>query len=410
MRRRFVVAVLCGLALVAASCKSSDSASEGTEGGTLTFGAALSLTGELNREGGLTKEGYEYCKQVVNDKGGIEAGGKTYKIDITYQDDKSEPDVAAQLVDKFNDDGIKFVLGPYGSSSTEAAAAVTERNQQLLVSSAGADDAIYSQGYQYIFGVLSPASEYLATIVKGVADLAKPTPKTVAVLSADDGFSKTAAKGGAAEAEKQGMEVVGIEYFPEGATDVSSSLTKIKPDDPDLILGSVHLEEGVAIIKQSAELGISPSGGFGETVAPPTPDFAETLGKNADYTLGSSQWTVETEGEDEFFGTAEDYATGFETAIGHEPEYHNAEATAACLAMVLAIEKAGSTDPTEVRDAMAELDTSSFFGPIRFDEEGKNVYKPMLVIQIQKGKVVTVWPQSEGTKPLQWPAPSFEQR
>ncbi|MFN2488906.1 MAG: amino acid ABC transporter substrate-binding protein [Actinomycetota bacterium] len=410
MSRRWVIAVLCGLALVGASCKGSGSASGGTEGGTLTFGAALSLTGELNREGILTKEGYEYCKQVINEKGGVKAGDKTYKIDITYQDDQSEPDVAAQLVDKFNDDGISFILGPYGSSSTEAAAAVTERNQQLMVSSAGADDAIYAKGYQYIFGVLSPASEYLATIVKAVADIAEPKPQTVAVLSADDGFSKTAAKGGAAEAEKQGMTVVGTEYFPEGATDVSSSLTKINPEDPDLILGSVHLEEGVAIIKQSAELGIEPSGGFGETVAPPTPDFAETLGKNADYTLGSSQWTVETEGEDKFFGTAEDYATGFQQAVGHEPEYHNAEATAACLAMVLAIEDAGSTNPTEVRDAMAGLDTQSFFGPIRFDEEGKNVYKPMQVIQIQKGKVVTVWPQSEGTKPLQWPAPSFEQR
>jgi branched-chain amino acid transport system substrate-binding protein len=410
MSRRPIIAVLCGLALVAIACKGSGSASEGTEGGTLTFGAALSLTGSLNREGVLTKEGYQYCKQVINQKGGVKAGGKTYKIDITYQDDKSEPDVAAQLVDKFNDDGIKFILGPYGSSSTEAAAAVTERNQQLLVSSAGADDAIFSKGYQYIFGVLSPASEYLATIVKAVADMAEPKPQTVAVLSADDGFSKTAAKGGAAEAENQGMEVVGIEYFPEGATDVSSSLTKIKPSDPDLILGSVHLEEGVAIIKQSAELGVNPGGGFGETVAPPTPDFAETLGKNADYTLGSSQWTVEAEGEDRFFGTAEDYSAGFEESIGHEPEYHNAEATAACLAMVLAIEDAGSTDPTEVRDAMADLDTSSFFGTIRFDDEGKNVYKPMQVIQIQNGKVVTVWPKTEGTKPLQWPAPSFEER
>jgi branched-chain amino acid transport system substrate-binding protein len=409
MNRRWVGVTLCALALLA-SCKGSEPATGGTQGGTLTFGAALSLTGELNREGILTKEGYEYCKQVINKKGGVKAGDKTYKIDITYQDDKSEPDVAAQLVDQFNDKGIKFILGPYGSSSTEAAAAVTERNHQVIVSSAGADDVIYSKGYRYIFGVLSPASEYLATIVKAVADIAKPEPKSVAVLSADDGFSKTAAKAGAAEAEKQGMTVVGIEYFPEGATDVSSSLTKIKPEDPDLILGSVHLEEGVAIIKQSAELGISPSGGFGETVAPPTPDFAETLGKNAEYTLGSSQWTVQSEGHDKFFGTAEDYARGFEQAIGHEPEYHNAEATAACLAMVLAIESAGSTDSAQVRDSMADLNTSSFFGTIRFDEEGKNVYKPMQVIQIQNGHPETVWPKAEGTKPIEWPAPSFDER
>jgi branched-chain amino acid transport system substrate-binding protein len=410
MRSRYFVVIACLSMLVLAACKGSAEGSSGVQSDTIRFGAALSLTGQLNREGILTREGYQYCEQVVNAKGGVQAGDRSYDISITYQDDKSQPDVAAQLVDQMNDDGIKFILGPYGSSSTEAAAAVTERNQQLMVSSAGADDKIYAKGYQYIFGVLSPASEYLATIVKAVADIARPQPQTVVVLSADDGFSKTAAQGGAREARKRGMDVVGMEFFPEGATDVSSSLTKIKPDDPDLILGSVHLEEGVAIIKQSQELGINPSGGFGETVAPPTPDFVETLGKAAEYTLGSTQWTTESEGQDDRFGTAKDYAKGFRAEFGHDPEYHNAEATAACLAMVEAIEAAGSTDATEVRDAMAGLDISSFFGRIKFDDQGKNVYKPMQVIQIQRGKPVTVWPKSEGSKPLKWPTPPFDQR
>ena len=77
---------------------------------------------------------------------------------------------------------------------------------------------------------------------------------------------------------------------------------------------------------------------------------------------------------------------------GHRTDYHNAEATAACLALVLAVEKAGSTEPNKVRDALAGLDTDSFFGRIKFDQSGKNIYKPMSVIQIQDGKAVTVWP------------------
>ncbi len=407
MTRRFVILVCCAL-LLAGACKGSEGEEAGAQGSTLQFGAALSLTGQLSREGILTKDGYEYCKQVVNEEGGVEVGDKTYDLDITYQDDKSTPDVAAQLVDQMNDDNVKFILGPYGSSSTEAASAVVERNGQLMISSAGADDTIYEKGYQNTFGVLSPASEYLATIVKAVSDIAQPKPKTVAILSADDGFSKTAAEGGAAQAEEEGMEVVATEFFAEGSTDVSAQLTKVKPLNPDLILGSVHLEEGVAIIKQSEELGINPAGGFGETVAPPTPDFIETLGPAAEYTLGSSQWTPETEGEDELFGTAEDYAEGFEAAFGDTPEYHNAEATAACLAMILAIEDAGSLEPEAVRESLANLDTESFFGPIKFDENGKNIYKPMQVIQIQDGKPVTVWPSAEGE--LKWPAPPFNER
>jgi branched-chain amino acid transport system substrate-binding protein len=408
--RRILALLSCAL-LLGAACRGiggDEEEAAGVRGDTLRLGAALSLSGQLSREGVLTKEGYEYCQQVINEKGGVSVGDTNYKLAITYQDDKSTPDVAAQLVDQMNDDGIKFILGPYGSSSTEAASAVVERNGQIMISSAGADDKIYAKGYQNTFGVLSPASEYLATIVKAVAEDADPKPETVAILSADDGFSKTSAEGGAAEAEAQGMEVVATEFFPEGATDVSAQLTKVKPKDPDLILGAVHLEEGIAIVKQSRELGIEPAGGFGETVAPPTPDFSETLGDAAEYVLGSSQWTTKTEGEDEWFGTAQDYADGFEAAFDHAPEYHNAEASAACLAFVLAIEQGGSVEVDSVRQALIDMDENSFFGKIKFDDQGKNIYKPMQVIQIQDGEPVTVWP--EGDAAMKWPTPPFSER
>lgn len=379
-------------------------------GDRLTVGAALSLTGKLSREGVLTKEGYEYCAEVMNDKGGVAVGGTKRPLEIAYQDDQSTPDVAAQLVDRFNDQGVKLLLGPYGSASTEAAAAVVERNGQVMVEGAGADNKIFAKGYRQLFAVLSPASEYLASIVKALAEEAKPKPQTVAIVTADDGFSKTATEAGRAEAERQGMRVVAVETVPSGTTDVSAALTKIKAKAPDLILGSVHLAEGIAIVKQAKELGVNPAGGFGITVAPPTPDFVKTLGRAAEHVLGSSQWTPETQGRDDRFGTAADYAAGLARRFGHDPEYHNAEASAACLALVMAVEQAGSTEPGEVRDALADLDAESFFGRIRFDEEGKNATKPMSVIQIQDGKAETVWPRSGGSKPLRWPTPPFHAR
>jgi branched-chain amino acid transport system substrate-binding protein len=104
------------------------------------------------------------------------------------------------------------------------------------------------------------------------------------------------------------------------------------------------------------------------------------------------------------FGTAKDYATEFKQRFGEDAEYHSAEAAAACLALVLAVEKAGSTDPAKVRDAIAGLKTESFFGPIKFDATGKNADKPMSAIQIQNGKPVTVFPEEQAKVPLKWPA------
>lgn len=404
-RSTALVATLAAAALVATGCGSKGSGGGGGGGGnsdTITFGAALSLTGSLAREGQLTKEGYQLCQQKVNAKGGIDVGGTKKKLNIKYQDDTSEPDTAAQLVDQFNDQGVKLMLSSYGSANTEAQAAVIERNGQVMADSAGADDSIFQQGYKRTFAVLSPASEYAASMVKAIHDLAQPQPKTIAFLSADDGFSKTGAAGGVATAKKFGYTVVGPKFFPEGSTDVSSSLTKVKGAQPDVIIGTVHLEEGVAIVKQSHELGVKPAG-FGETVAPPTPDFAKTLGDQAEGVLGSSQWSETTTGSDKYMGTAKEYAADIQKEFGHAPDYHDAEASAACLAMVLAIEKAKSTDPDAVRDAMAGLDTESFFGHIKFNDKGQNVYKPMSVIQIQNGKVVTVWPKDAAEADLVWP-------
>ncbi|MEK6192557.1 MAG: amino acid ABC transporter substrate-binding protein, partial [Chloroflexota bacterium] len=344
------------------------------------------------------------CASRINEKGGVKVGDKSYKIAITYRDDKSEPDTAGQLVDRFNDQGIKLVLGPYGSSSTEAAAAVIEKNKQVMVEGAGADDKIFEKGYTQTFAVLSPATQYAAAMVRAAAELAKPKPKTVVLLTADDGFSKTVTEGGEAEAKKQGMEVLATESFPEGATDVSSALTKVRGKNADLVLGSVHLEEGIAIIKQAGELGVKPAGGFGETVAPPTPDFVKTLGDSAEGVLGSTQWVPQVKGEDKYFGTAADYAKDYKAKFGRDPEYHNAEATAACLALALGLEKAGSTDTQKVRDAVAGLDEETFFGPIDFNKQGENEAKPMSVIQIQGGKPVTVWPKEQAESELKWPA------
>ena len=403
-RLRGCIALVLVLGVTACGSKGAAKTETGKVTGTLSLGASLSLTGSLAKEGGLTKEGYELCAKVVNDKGGVPVGGKKLKLDIQYQDDTSKPDTAGQLVDQFNDKGVKLILGPYGSATTEAAAAVIERNGQVMLDSSGADDKIFTKGYKRTFAVLAPASQYAASMVQAISDLASPKPTTLAFVSADDGFSKTVTKGGMDRAKQLGLQVVAEEYVPNGTSDVSSALTKIKPKNPDVIIGSVHLAEGIAIVKQAAELGIKPKGGFAETVAPPVPDFAKSLGSLAENVLGSTQWTKETSGRDKWFGSATDYNSTFLAQYGgRDPQYHNAQATAACLAFVLAVEKAGTVDPDAVRDQVAKLDEKTFFGVLRFNAAGQNVSKPMAVIQVQNGKPVAVWPKDSAEATMKWP-------
>ncbi len=140
-------------------------------------------------------------------------------------------------------------------------------------------------------------------------------------------------------------------------------------------------------------------------MAPPTPDFAKTLDDRRPKACSARpSGPSKTAGSDKWLGSAQDYAATFAKQFNNrEPEYHGAEATAACLAFVLAVEKAGSTDPNKVRDTLAGLDEQTFFGPLKFNEQGQNVTKKMAVIQIQGGKPVAVWPTDSAQGAMKYP-------
>jgi branched-chain amino acid transport system substrate-binding protein len=77
---------------------------------------------------------------------------------------------------------------------------------------------------------------------------------------------------------------------------------------------------------------------------------------------------------------------------GHVPDYHPIQSTAALQVYYNAFRKVGGFDPQKVRDAIAETDIVTAYGPIRFNDKGQNIAKSMSVVQIQDGKPVVVYP------------------
>lgn len=412
MVRRASVSLLVLLAAAAAACGGGGGGS--TSGSTITFAAPVSQTGAFGQAEGLyTLQGYKFCVQSLNAKGGITFGGQSHQVALQTQDDQSVAATSAQIVDGFNDKGYKLILSPYGSAATIGVAPVVERNGQVMVDSNGADTAIFSKGYKATFGVLSPSSTYVTTIIDALSALS-PAPKTVAIIAASDGFSQHAAEQGVKEAQAKGITVVpsASAYTTStkvnaNVTDVSSALIAIKGTNPDVIIISAHLNEAVAAVKQASELGVKPNMGFAATVAPPTPAFISALGKSSENVLGSTQWVPQITASDGLFGSAQQFLTNFTNTFGWattQYPYQAADAAAGCEAMSLAIQKAGSTDPAKVRDALAGLKADTFYGHIEFDATGMNTNKPMYMIQIQNAAFVTVYPSNLASKQAIWPA------
>jgi len=163
-------------------------------------------------------------------------------------------------------------------------------------------------------------------------------------------------------------------------------------------------------MQQAKELGVNPKG-FGFSVGPSVPDFESTLKGDANFVMGGTQWTpaLKYTGDD-LFKTPAAYNEMYKTAFGYEPAYQSADATACGVAFVKAIETAGSTDPDKVRDAIAKLNFTSFYGMIKFDDRGINVEKPMAVEQWQNGKRLTVWPTQVAEAKALWPMAPLSSR
>jgi branched-chain amino acid transport system substrate-binding protein len=380
----------------------------------ILLGAAVSETGKYATNGEFTQNGYDIAVARVNEMGGIKIGDKTYTLEVKYYDDESEAARAAELAERLIDqDGIKFILGPYGSPITAAMAPITEKYSVPMVEGNGASRSIFTKGYRHVFAVLSTSDQYLSSAIDLAAEKAKeegrdPASLRIALAMGDDNFSQDVRAGILFAAAKYGMRAVIDDKLPDAFTDMSATLAKVKALKPDVLLVSGHEKGALTAARQIAEQQVDVP--IIAMTHCDSADIAGQVGAGAEYTLCAAQWAPSLTYKDGWFGTAADYAKDYQAQYGVEPPYQAAESTASVLAFVDAFTRAGSVDPAAVRDALAETNMETFYGPIDFDETGKNIGKPMVMLQVLDGQYKVVAPTKWATEKFVYPRPTFASR
>ena len=369
--------------------------------GTVRIGAALSETGKYAVEGKDSRQGYDTWLRGVNEvRGGIEIGGERYRAEIVYYDDESDADTAANLVQRLIDeDGVDFLLGPYSSSLTTSTSAIAEAADVIMVEGTGTSDTMFERGFENLFLVATIASDYTRS---GIEALAASGARTAVIAHEDTSFPTAVAQGAVRHLEANGIEVLAVETYPKDVQDVSAIMTKFRGLDPDVFVGGGHYNDAVLFVNSAKELDFRPNGML-ITVGPSNPKLAAELGADLDGVLGPTQWEPVMAYEGPYFGSAGEYADYYESLWGERPVYQAASATAAALALHLAVEAAGSTETAAVRDALRGMSVDTFYGPISFDERGVNADKPMGTIQVQDGQIVVVVPEAAASAELRYP-------
>ena len=216
------------------------------EGNKIILGSAISFTGKYSTNGIHASNGYNLAVKAINAAGGVKVGGKSYMLEIVYYDDESTPARTAQLLERLiKQDGIKYMLGPYSSATTKAAAPVTEKYKIPMVEAEGASRSLFTQGYRYLFAVLSTSEQYLASAIALAAELAekegrKSNSLKAALVFENDPFSLDVRAGVLDDMKKFGIKKVIDDKMPRDLSDISSTLTKVKALKPDMLIISGH--------------------------------------------------------------------------------------------------------------------------------------------------------------------------
>ncbi len=384
-------------------------ASAKVEGDTIILGSAISFTGKYSTNGIHASNGYNLAVKVINKAGGVKVGGKSYKLKIQYYDDESTPARTAQLLERLiKQDGIQYMLGPYSSATTKAAAPVTEKYKIPMVEAEGASRSLFTQGYRYLFAVLSTSEQYLASSIGLAAELAKkagkkPQSLTAALVFENDPFSLDVRAGVIDDLSKFGIKVVIDDKMPRDLADISATLTKVKAVKPDLLLISGHSKGAATAARQIKELRVQVP-----MIAMTHCESAKVIDKFGSATEGflcPTQWAETLSYRDELFGTASEYDKLFrKTYEGYKNvPYQSAQASAAVMVWRDAFERANSFDREKLRDALAATNMRTFYGSIKFSKAGNNIAKPMVLRQIQKGKLNVVAPSKWASHPVDFP-------
>jgi branched-chain amino acid transport system substrate-binding protein len=358
----------------------------------IKFGAPLPITGPLAPEALKQKQGYDLWANQVNLAGGINVAGKKMKVEIVYIDYQSNTPRAVQATERLiTQDNVQFVFAPFGSGAAKAASTVAERYGVPMIAATASSSQVYDQGYKFLFGTFTP-NDTLTNPLTTIIRQRLPDVKKVAILARNDLFPLAIAQEMEKSSKERGLEVVYFEKFAINTLDHSSALAQIKAANPQWIFATGYTNDLVLMRKQMTDQRIE-APVVTMIAAPAYQEFIDAAGKGAENITSAAWWhpAVRYKGID-IFGTTESYVKLFKDTYKADPDYANASASVSGALFQIAIEKSGTINRQKVRDELAKMDVTTFWGQVKFGPNGQITSLEPPIFQIQNAKPIVVHP------------------
>ncbi|ACN13401.1 LivJ1 [Desulforapulum autotrophicum HRM2] len=342
---------------------------------TIKFGVAGAHSGDLASYGLPSVKAAELVVKKVNANGGIL--GK--QVELLVEDDVCKPEVAGNTATKLVSDGVNVVLGHICSGATKAALGFYKDAGIVVMSpSATTPDLTLSGDYPNFFRTIAHDAVQAQLQVKYATQVLKV--KKIAILHDKGDYGKGQAELAQKYFTEAGVEVALFEGVTPGAMDYSAIVTKLSRTKPDLVIWGGYHPEASKIVAQMRKKRMKTAFMGGDGVKDNT--FIKVAGKYAEGVYATGPMDISSN------PLAIQAKKEHQDAYGSDPGAFFDAAYSATLALLNAIEKAGSTDYDAIVKVLHTDLVDTPLGKIKFDEHGDATGIGFSVYKVENGKFV----------------------
>jgi branched-chain amino acid transport system substrate-binding protein len=223
----------------------------------MKVGVSLSLSGGVASNGKQILMALELWRDDVNAKGGLLGR----PVELVYYDDQSNPSNVPALYTKLiTVDKVDLLLGPYATNMVAPAMPVIMQNNKTTISFLAVGINRHFS-YPRYFSMVPVGPKGPGAFSDGFFELAaaqSPKPQTVAIVSADAEFAKTAADAARDNAKAAGFTVVYERSYPPATTDFLPVVRAVQATNPDIVYVAAYPPDTVGIIRAANEINLVP--------------------------------------------------------------------------------------------------------------------------------------------------------
>jgi branched-chain amino acid transport system substrate-binding protein len=375
-------AVVSFLAAAAVALFLTPAKAQAPSGQPITIGFSMALTGGLAANGKQALLGMKIWEDEVNAKGGLL--GRPVKL--VYYDDQSNPSTVPGIYTKLLDvDKVDLVVGPYATAMAAPAMPVVMQKGKVFIILFGLD--VNSEfKYPKFFAMIPTGPDTKPSFTTGFFEVAaaqNPKPQTVALVAADQEFSRNACEGARENAKKGSFKIVYDKSYPPSTTDFTPIVRAIQAANPDIVTICSYPIDSVGMVKAVNELNYKPKMIGGAMVGLQATVFKRQLGPLLNGWVNYETWVP---AKTMMFAGTEDFLKKYQARAGAEGVdplgyYLGTWGYAYIQVLGEAVQATKSLDDTKLADYIGKTTFKTIMGDVKFGKGGEWAEGRMLQVQ-----------------------------